>query len=854
MKPHEIRKAFIQFFKDKDHTLVPSAGLLPTGDPTLLFTNAGMVQFKKLWSGEVTLPYRRAVSVQKCLRASDLERVGKNARHNTFFEMLGNFSFGDYFKQEAIDWAWEFITETVALSQDKLYVTVFDEDDEAFDMWKKKVEESKIFKLGKEDNFWGPAGGRGACGPCSEIYYDFGEDVGCGKPTCQPGCDCDRYAEIWNLVFPQYDAQVDGTLKPLKNRGIDTGMGFERFCMAVQGKKSLFELSLFKPIIEEAEKISGLQYESSKVTLSVIADHVRALTFAIAEGIYPSNVGRGYLLRHLVRRAQSLAYELDVKKPFLHQLVGVVADIMKDQYPELIERREGVALVIKSEEESFLRTLGKGISVFNDFVSSMKSKIIPGETVFKLYDTYGFPPDLTYELGRREGLESDSSGFEKIMESQKQRARAASKFEARKEEWNEFPGPQTTEFVGYENLKSTSKIVKWRKTGETYEVILDRTPFYAESGGQAGDQGIMRNENLELHVLDTRDVAGLWIHIVTLKKGKINQNELTCEVDGSRRKAIQRNHTGTHLLHTALQKVVGDWVHQEGSLVEPERFRFDFTHFNPLNPDEINRIETLVNGWILENIKVESSEKSLEEAVKQGAMALFGEKYGDKVRVIRVKDISMELCGGTHVGSTGEIGILTIVSESGIHAGVRRVEVVTGSYAMQRLKRFENDLTSISAKLGTPLLDAKQKVDDLVESESTLRTRLTRLEQTQILTLAPDILKKKVTANGVDILISQVDTDDIDNLRVLADKLRSGKKRAGVLGTVIGDKPAFITFVSDDLTQTIKASQLAREIGKLAGGGGGGKDTLGQAGGKDPSKLGLVLEKARELIGDLAKS
>jgi alanyl-tRNA synthetase len=787
------------------------------------------------------------------LRASDLERVGKNAMHNTFFEMPGNFSFGDYFKEQAIEWAWEFVTKVIRLPEENLYVTVLDEDEETYKIWQSTIETSKIYKLGKEDNFWGPAGGRGACGPCSEIYYDFGEDMGCGKPTCQPGCDCDRFPEFWNLVFPQYDAQTDGTRKQLKNRGIDTGMGLERVCAAVQGKKSLFELALFKPIIEETERISGLQHESNKATLNIIADHMRALTFAIAEGIYPSNVGRGYLLRHLLRRAQSLAYELDVKKPFLYQLVGVVADIMKDQYPELIERRDGVALVVKSEEESFLRTLGKGITVFNDFVSSMKSKIIPGETVFKLYDTYGFPPDLTYELGKREGLKSDSSGFEKIMESQKQRARAASKFEARKEEWNEFPGPQTTEFVGYENLKSTAKIVKWRKTEDNYEVILDRTPFYAESGGQAGDRGVLRNDNLELRVLDTRDVGGLWIHIGTLKNGKINQNELTCEVDGSRRKAIQRNHTGTHLLHAALQKVVGDWVHQEGSLVEPERLRFDFTHFKPLSSDEINGIETLINSWILENIRVDSSEKSFEEAVKQGAMALFGEKYGDKVRVIHIENVSTELCGGTHVDSTGEIGILTIVSENGIHAGVRRVEVVTGSYATQRLKRFENDLTSISAKLGTAPFDVKQKVDDLIESESRLRTRLTRLEQAQILTLAPDILKKKVAANGVDILVSQVDTDSVDNLRILADKLRSGKKRAGVLGTVIGDKPAFITFVSDDLMQTMKASQLAREIGKLAGGGGGGKDTLGQAGGKDPSKLGLVLEKARELIKGLVK-
>lgn len=868
MKVQELRKEFIEFFKNKGHTVVPSAGLIPTGDPTLLFTSAGMVQFKKLYSGEVTLPYRRAVSCQKCLRASDLDKVGRSAKYVTFFEMLGNFSFGDYFKQEAIEWAWEFVTKVVKLPLDALYMSVLDEDEEAYRIWRNgiRLDESKIYRLSKEHNFWGPTGGRGACGSCSEIYYDFGRDVGCGKSDCKPGCDCDRFIEIWNLVFPQYDAQADSTLKLLKNRGIDTGLGLERFTTALQGKKSLFELEIFTPIIEETQKIFGvnsMRDEKLKSCLYIIADHIRALTFAVAEGVYPSNIGRGYLLRHLLRRAQAQAYELGIRMPFLYKLVPLVVDVMRDQYPELVERREGITLVVKSEEESFLKTLYKGTEVFNQITSTLKYKEIPGDAIFKLYDTYGFPPDLTYELAKSKGFESDKVGFEKLMEFQKEQARRASKFEATKVEWNEIftYKEHVTQFMGYKELECSAKIIRWRKIGDkSFEVVLNKSPFYSAAGGQVNDTGKIKIKSEKLKEIEIVDTQKEGDFIINTCKVSIPDWEpvitnyrllVKCMVDKSRRRAIERNHTGTHLLHSALRQVLGNWVHQEGSLVERERFRFDFTHFKPLEQYEIEKVENLINSWILENMKVKTYITSFEVAVKQGAMAIFGEKYGEKVRVVRIGDISIELCGGTHVKTTGEIGVLKIISETGVHAGIRRVEVITGDYAIQWLKRQEQELISVSEKLGVAPSKVRQKVDELVESESKLRSRLAQLEHSQILGMVPEILSKKQTIKEIDILVSQVPATDVNVMRVLADKLREGERRVGVVGSVINDKPIFVTFVSDDLKNTIKASDLAKEIGKLAGGGGGGRDTLGEAGGKDSSKLRAVMDKLPELISNL---
>ncbi|MBI4722252.1 MAG: alanine--tRNA ligase, partial [Candidatus Stahlbacteria bacterium] len=808
MNLQELRALFIEFFSARSHTVVPSAGLIPTGDPTLLFTSAGMVQFKKMWSGEVSLPFTRVVSCQKCLRASDIEQVGKSLRHLTFFEMLGNFSFGDYFKHEAIEWAAEFVTKVIHLPQDKLYISVLDEDEESYNIWKNEIgmSDSRIYKLGKEHNFWGPAGGRGPCGPCSEIYYDLGKEVGCGKLDCKPGCECDRFIEIWNLVFPQYDAAPEGTLKPLKNRGIDTGAGLERLALVMENKKSLFELEVFKPIIVEIEQLFSMKYEENKTTFNIIADHIRALTFAIAEGIYPSNIGRGYLLRHILRRAQTCAFEMGIKNPFLYKLVPVVAEVMRDQYPELIERRESVSLVVKSEEENFLRTLDKGTEVFNQVISEANTCTLSGENIFKLYDTYGFPPELTYELAKGKGFESNKLEFEKLMELQKERARTASKFEAKDVEW-QVANPATsgevfkcnhTEFVGYDTLTTKAKIVKWRnpqsptpnpQSPSLFELVLDRTTFYAESGGQVGDCGRIYNDNLEFDITDTQKLGDLYVHLGSLKRGNINTvenpaasgDDVICEVDKSRRKAIERNHTGTHLLHSALRKVLGNWVHQEGSLVEPDRIRFDFTHFKPIEQQEMEKIEHLINNWILENIKVEISATSYEEAVKEGAIAIFGEKYGEKVRVVQIGDISTELCAGTHIRATGEIGILKIIAESSVHAGIRRIEAITGDYALQWLNKYESELKAISNKLGVPVFETQQKVNALIESETRLKNRLSQFEQTQILGLVPEILSKKQRVKDISVLVAEIPSSNIDTLRLLADKLREGEKRVGVI-------------------------------------------------------------------------
>ncbi|MDI6839803.1 MAG: alanine--tRNA ligase [bacterium] len=856
MKAQELRETFLNFFKDRGHTVVGSSGLVPRGDPTLLFTSAGMVQFKKLWSGESPISYRRAVSIQKCLRASDLDEVGRRVKYNTFFEMLGNFSFGDYFKLDAIKWAWEFMTKVLKLSEDKLYVSVLSDDTEAYKIWRDEVDidNKKIFKLGKDDNFWLPAGGTGACGPCSEIFYDLSEDVGCGKPDCRPGCKCDRFPEVWNLVFPQYDSQPDGTLKPLKNRGIDTGMGLERLLMVVQGKKSLFETDLFNPIVDEVCKICDVKYEENKVSINIIADHIRALTFAVAEGVYPSNVSRGYLLRRLLRRAQREMYEFGVKKPFLYKLVPIVADVMRDCYPELVSRRESVALIIKSEEESFLRTLGQGLVVFNEVLSGLKSRTIPGDAVFKLYDTYGFPPELVEELATHKGFKVDKVGFDKVMNEAKERTKMTGKFkDSAKVDWTEIFPITVTDFVGYKVLRTRSKVAKWRQVNDNIEIVLDRSPFYAEAGGQIGDCGKIYNSSMEVEVLDTKKLGDLYVHIGKLKKGNINNKMVICEVDKDRRKAVEQNHTGTHLIHSALRKVLGDHVHQDGSLVEADRFRFDFTHFKPLSNYEIEKVESLVNGWILENITVKTYVTSFDAAVDSGATAIFGEKYGDKVRVVRIGDISMELCGGTHVRSTAELIFLKIISETGIHTGIRRVEVLTGATAIKRLMGYESDLVSISDRLGVEPSQVKDKVYNLIEDNKKLRDRLMELERVSILNLVPEILSKKEVIDGIDVLISKVPTENIEILRILADKLRVGSQRVGVLCSVINGKPVFITFVSDDLKSQIKASIIANKIGKLAGGGGGGKDTIGQAGGKDTSELDYVLGHVPRLISEIIK-
>lgn len=860
MKPQELRKSFISFFEERKHTVVPSSSLLPKEDPTLLFTAAGMVQFKKLWSGEIPLPYKRAVSIQKCLRTSDVEKVGKFPRYMTFFEMLGNFSFGDYFKEAAIKWAWEFLTDVLKIPENKLFVSVFKgdnefkEDKEAYDIWKDVVglDKSKIYKLGREDNFWTPVGGRGACGPCSEIYYDNGEEMGCGKPNCGPGCSCNRFMEVWNLVFPQYDSQPDGTLKTLKNKGIDTGMGLERLALALEGKKSIFDLEIFKPIIDETSDICKVKYEENKIAFNIIADHIRTLTFAIAEGIYPSNIGRGYVLRHILRRAQSSAYEMGVKEAFMYKVVPAVADSLKEQYPELVSRREMISLIVKSEEESFLRTLEQGTIIFNNIVKELKTEEIPGDDIFKLYDTYGFPPDLTYELAERNGKEADKKGFEKLMESAKEKARATSKFgTVEKLNWNIIKKTTETKFTGYAKFETKANVLKWCEMKDRMGIVLDKTPFYAESGGQVGDRGKIYNDEMEFDVLDTQNIAVEWVHIGKMKKGKINAKEIKCKVDEKYRKSLQCNHTSTHLLHSALREILGEWVHQEGSLVEPERFRFDFTHFNALESSEIEKIENLVNGWIGENIKVEISELPFEDAMKQGAMALFGEKYGKKVRMVKIGNVSAELCGGTHIENTGEIRVFKIVSEGSIHTGVRRIEAITGEYAVEWFKSCDKKVKELSLMLGVEFEKINPKVSELIESEHKLKNKLTQFERNEALSLVPKIIESAKNIDEIKVIAYNVHSAEADTLRTLADRLRNTKSTAGVISSIINEKPFFITFVSDDLIPRLSANKMAKSIGKLAGGGGGGKDTIAQSGGKPGTDINTILNKTTDIIREL---
>ncbi|MFQ5906551.1 MAG: alanine--tRNA ligase, partial [bacterium] len=731
MTSNELRREFLKFFEVVGHKIVKSSPLVPERDPSLLFTSAGMVQFKPYFSGLVPLPYTRAASVQKCLRVSDLESVGKTVRHDTFFEMLGNFSFSDYFKKEAIEWAWDFLLGVLKIADERLSVSVHEKDDEAYDLWSKNIglDGSIIFRLGEESNFWGPAGDTGPCGPCSEIFYDMGEKFGCGKPDCRPGCDCDRYFELWNLVFPQYEKTDGGKMIPLTNKGIDTGMGLERLAVAMQGVDTIFDTDLFSPIIDEASRVLDVSCSEDRIAFGVIADHIRALTFACAEGVMPSNEGRGYVLRRLLRRAVRRGVSLGTEEPFLYRLVGAVTDVMREPYPELIDRREQVSLLIKSEEERFFRTLGQGLAVFEEIVSA-GTRTISGDDAFRLYDTYGFPIDMTVEMAGEKGLEVDAQEFEEKMAAQRERARAASRFRPPDagEEW-EVLEEEVGEFVGHESTSTKSRITAWKVENKNVEIRLDRTPFYAEAGGQVGDIGRIYSADLEVEVLNTVWTDQGIVHIGRLEKGEIAGGTVTAEVDDDRRKDIARNHTATHLLQSALRSVLGEHVRQEGSLVDPERLRFDFTHYSPMTRREIDRVEDLVNSKIRENLPVQSVETSYESATKDlGAIALFGERYGDEVRVIKIGDFSAELCGGSHLDSSGEIGLFKITSESAVAAGIRRVEGVTGKGACNYIKKEESVLSRIADGLGSTIEDLEEKLSKFVKEQRVLKKRVRQLE------------------------------------------------------------------------------------------------------------------------------
>lgn len=873
MKADDLRKVFLDFFAQRRHTIVPSSSLVPEGDPTLLFNVAGMVQFKQFYASRGAIPFTRAVSIQKCLRATDLEEVGRTSKHHTFFEMLGNFSFGDYFKEEAIEWAWEFITSVLKVPKEHLYITVFKEDDESETIWADRigVARDRIYRLEACDNFWGPAGLTGACGPCSEIHYDLGPGIGCGRAECSPACDCDRFVEVWNLVFPQFYKDEDGNLAPLARRGIDTGMGLERLAMVCQNVTSTYETDLLKPIvdfvIDEADITAGDSQQ--RIGVKVISDHARALCFAISEGVLPSNEGRGYVIRRILRRAVVKALDLGIEEAFLFRVVGRVIDVMRGAYPEVADNGENIALIVKSDEERFQRTLSRGMTIFKETVEGLSGKgeeTLSGEAVFKLYDTYGFPVEITRELAESHGLTIDIEGFEKEMDQQRERARQASQI-GREGEAAEETASTPESFVGYDTLEIPTVIMAIEaggaEVGEIQKgregvVELERTPFYPEGGGQVGDVGVIVGNIGRASVKDVRWLAGSGIsHRVVVDKGSLRAGEgVVAKVDVGRRRATQRNHTATHLLHAALRSVLGGHVRQSGSLVAPDRLRFDFTHYEPLSDDEIRRIEDLVNSRILDNFPVHSSVETFEEAKAKGAMALFGEKYGQEVRMIEIEGTSCELCGGTHVKSTGEIGGFRITSESGIAAGTRRIEAVTGEAAVRVGREASEALERVSSTLKVPVRDIEDGARKAVERMKVLEREVSDLRQRLAGTEVEAILKNVKDVDGIKVVGARVEAPSIELLKHLTDRIRERLSDGIVcVGSTAGDRAFIVVGVGPSVVERkgIKASAIAKKLGEMVGGRGGGKDTFAQAGGKSVDMLDAALERCTEVVASLAR-
>ncbi len=875
MTGKEIRARFLKFFADRGHTIVPSSGLIPHNDPTLLFTNAGMNQFKDCFLGMEKRDYVRACSSQKCVRAggkhNDLENVGRTARHHTFFEMLGNFSFGDYFKKEAIAFAWELLTKDLGLDKERLYVTVYTDDDEAADIWhlQEGVPRERIYRFGEKDNFWS-MGDTGPCGPCSEIFWDNGPEVGCGSPTCAVGCDCDRYMEIWNNVFMQFDRSSDGTLTPLPKPAVDTGMGLERIATVLQGVKSNYDTDLLQGIIQYVAKLGGKSYrqnDKDDVSMRVIADHARAVTFLICDGALPSNEGRGYVLRRIMRRAARHAKMLGFAEPILHRTVDAVNSIMADAFPELLEREEYIKKVILAEEERFAETLDRGLAILNEEVSSLRTAgrtVLPGEAVFKLYDTFGFPVDLTADIVAAEGMTVDEDGFALCMERQRNQAREhwkGSGEEGIASIYKTLYSEGTRAlFTGYDEqtaygvvtvLVKNGEVVTEASTGDEVAVITDRTPFYGASGGQAGDTGVISTGSAHLEVTTTlRPYTDLIVHRAVVKNGTIRTGEaVDLTVTVQERLATARNHTATHLLQSALRQVLGDHVKQAGSLVEPERLRFDFTHYSAVTADELRQVEELVNGYIMANDPVHSREMAAAEAMASGATALFGEKYGETVRVVAVGDVSSELCGGTHVGAAGDIGFCKIVSEGGIAAGVRRIEALTGVAAVRYVQQLEDEQRQVAALVKAEGGSSIDRVERLLARQRELQREVETLQARINASASADLLAGVRELAGVKVLATQVEGADAKGLRELADTL---KERLGsgiiALGSIADGKVALLIAVTKDLAGQFKAGELIRELAPVVGGSGGGKPELAQAGGTKPENLAAALEKLSTLI------
>jgi len=862
----ELRQAFLDFFKARGHEVVASSSLVPADDPTLLFVNAGMVQFKDVFLGKETRDYVRAASSQRCVRAggkhNDLENVGYTARHHTFFEMLGNFSFGDYFKREAIGYAWEFLTEVMQIPAERLWVTVFEEDDEAADIWLKEVgiDPGRFARIGSKDNFWS-MGETGPCGPCTEIFYDHGAPIP-GGPPGTPDEDGDRYVEIWNLVFMQYDRDADGNLNPLPSPSVDTGMGIERLAAVMQGVHSNYEIDLFQHLIRAAAAVTGTA-DLENTSLRVIADHIRSCAFLIVDGVLPSNEGRGYVLRRIIRRALRHGHKLGINQPFFHKLVAPLHAEMGAAYPELGKQQAHVERILKVEEERFAETLEQGMRILEEDLADLQGTEISGDTVFKLYDTYGFPMDLTADIARERGLTIDTAGFEAAMAAQRGRARAASQFSA--SDSGDLQIDTCTDFTGYDHLDDVSRIEALFRDGEAVErleagqagqVVLDKTPFYAESGGQVGDRGQLESATACFEVQDTRKQGkGAFVHIGTLTRGVLQVGDtVNAVVDAKRRQATVLNHSGTHLLHAALRSVLGEHVQQKGSLVGPDRLRFDFAHYEPVTPAQLAEIENLVNAEIRANAAAETRVMSIEDAMASGAMALFGEKYGADVRVLSIGDFSVELCGGTHVQHAGDIGLLKIVSETGIASGVRRIEAVTGENALQWVAANEQRLQRISELVKGGRDDVDEKVSQVLEKNRALEKELQQLKGKLASSQGTDLAAQAVEIDGMQVLAARLDGADNKVLRDTLDQLKNKLGSAAVvLGSVNGDKVSLVAGVTKDRTAQIKAGELVNAVALQVGGKGGGRPDMAQAGGTQPEHLDAALQSVADWVrGQLA--
>ncbi len=866
---NELREKYLSFYESKGHLRLPSFSLVPSGDKSLLLINSGMAPMKKYFTGEITPPRKRVTTCQKCIRTPDIERVGKTARHGTYFEMLGNFSFGDYFKHEATAWAWEFCTKVLEMPTDRIHISIYENDEEAFDIWTKEVgvAPDHIVRLGKEDNFW--EHGSGPCGPCSELHFDRGEEYGCGSPTCGVGCDCDRYVEFWNLVFTQFDNDGNGNYTPLDHPNIDTGMGLERLACIMQGVANLFEVDTVQNIMKHISRIAGVNYhddERQDVSLRVVTDHIRSTVFMIGDGVMPSNEGRGYVLRRLLRRAARHGRLLGIGEPFLYQVAQTVIEENRSAYPELAEKQEFIQKLIHTEEVAFGKTIDSGLALLDEMLKNLDGTVLSGADAFKLYDTYGFPLDLTEDILSERGLSVDADAFSALMQEQKVRARNARK-DAGADAWKGGASAaeklEKTDFVGYEKLTVQAKViallvgddmVQTVSEGESAAIVLDTTPFYAESGGQVGDQGVLATANGKFEVENTvKTHSGVVLHSGTVQNGALCVGDaVTAEVADAVRLDTQRNHTAAHLLQAALREVLGNHVQQAGQLVNNSRMRFDFTHFSAMTTEELKQVETLVNDWILKNIATDIREMPIDEAKKLGAMALFGEKYGDVVRVVSVPEVSVEFCGGTHAGSTGQLGLFRILSESSVAAGVRRIEAVTGRYVLEQLNKQVALMQETAGILkASRSEDVARRAEQVMAELKSLEKELGEVKASQSADAVRSMLDKAKPVGCVRLVTAELPGLAGDAVRDLCESCRdiAGNDAVVVLAGVGKDAVTFGCYCAPDAIKAgVNAGKLVREIAMLAGGKGGGRPDIAMAGGKDVAAVPKALEAAAELV------